>query len=117
MSPDDCAEEGAPGLDAELAARTAALLTVLAHPARLTVVCMLDTEGPMTAGALQERVGIEASALSHHLRPMREARLVRVVRDGRHRIYALDDHHVAHIVRDALRHVAEVSPAEPGAVD
>jgi ArsR family transcriptional regulator len=61
----------------------------------------------LTAGELQERLGVEASALSHHLRLLREARLVKAEARGRHRVYELDDPHVAHIVEDALRHVAE----------
>ena len=96
-------------------AHAAALLGVMSHPARLQVLHALHTEGPMTAGALQSRVGLEASALSHQLRILREARLVRVVPDGRHRIYALDDPHVARLVDDALAHTAEraVSPRAP----
>ncbi|MBX2798817.1 MAG: metalloregulator ArsR/SmtB family transcription factor [Myxococcales bacterium] len=106
MSP-ECADEPEGTPAPELLERTAQWLAVLAHPVRLAVLCALDASGPLTAGALQEQLGIEASALSHHLRPMRRARLVRVRPEGRHRIYALDDHHVAHIVRDAMRHVSE----------
>jgi DNA-binding transcriptional ArsR family regulator len=87
--------------------RAATLLGVMAHPARLHVLHALHVEGPMTAGALQSRVGLEASALSHQLRVLRDARLVRVVPDGRHRIYALDDPHVVRLVHDALAHTAE----------
>jgi DNA-binding transcriptional ArsR family regulator len=88
--------------------RTASLLQVVAHPVRLLVLCVLEREGALSAGDLQDRVGIEASALSHHLRLLRDARLVRVQPQGRHRIYTLDDPHVAAIVRDAIDHVGEV---------
>jgi len=94
-------------LEADEIARAAALLGVMSHPARLQVLHALHIEGPMTAGALQSRVGLEASALSHQLRVLRDARLVRVVADGRHRIYALDDPHVVRLVDDALAHTAE----------
>jgi DNA-binding transcriptional ArsR family regulator len=87
--------------------RAAALLGVMSHPARLHVLHALHAEGPMTAGALQSRVGLEASSLSHQLRVLRDARLVRVVPNGRHRIYALDDPHVVRLVHDALAHTAE----------
>lgn len=96
-----------PAPDPILLERTAAWLQVVAHPARVHVLWALAREGPLTAGELQERVGIEASALSHHLRLMREARLVQSEPRGRHRVYRLDDPHVAHIVNDALKHVAE----------
>lgn len=94
--------------DPQVLERTAALLQLVAHPARLLVLCALEREGELSAGDLQERIGIEASALSHHLRLLRDARLVRVQPRGRHRIYALDDRHVAAIVRDAIDHVGEV---------
>lgn len=93
--------------DPALVAQTAALFAVIGNPSRLAVLCALDSAGSLSAGALSERLNLEASALSHHLRQLREARLVRVERRGRSRIYRLDDDHVAHIVRDALRHVAE----------
>lgn len=100
-----------PAPDPELLEKTAALLQVVAHPVRVHVLYALAREGPLTAGELQERVQVEASALSHHLRLMRDARLVRAEPRGRHRVYRLDDPHVAHIVEDALRHVGEA--AEP----
>ncbi len=87
----------------------ARLLSVVAHPARLAVLCALDRQGPLSAGALADQVGIEASSLSHQLRLLREAHLVRVEQQGRRRIYALDDHHVSHIVADTLKHVSEAS--------
>jgi DNA-binding transcriptional ArsR family regulator len=100
----------AAALPAEVIARAASLLAVMSHPARLQVLHALHTEGPMAAGALQTLVGLEASALSHQLRVLRDARLVRVVPSGRHRIYALDDPHVVRLVDDALAHGAELTP-------
>ncbi|MEQ1569351.1 MAG: metalloregulator ArsR/SmtB family transcription factor [Myxococcota bacterium] len=87
--------------------QTAALLQVIGHPARVAVLWALTRCGALTAGELQERVGVEASALSHHLRLLRDAHLVRSEPRGRHRVYQLDDDHVAHIVTDALHHVEE----------
>ncbi|MEQ1505241.1 MAG: metalloregulator ArsR/SmtB family transcription factor [Myxococcota bacterium] len=101
-----------PAPSAALLQRAAALLQVVGHPARVHVLLALAREGALTAGQLSERVRIEASALSHHLRLLRDARLVRSAPRGRHRVYALDDPHVAHIVEDAVRHVAEDPQAE-----
>jgi DNA-binding transcriptional ArsR family regulator len=77
----------------------------MGHPARLRVLLALHREGPLSAGELQLRAGLAASALSHPLRTRRAAPLVRFVPRGRHRIYALDDPHVARLVEDALAHV------------
>jgi len=50
--------------------------------------------------------------MSHHLRVLRDARLVRTERRGKHVIYRLHDHHVAHIVEDAISHVIEADDRE-----
>lgn len=87
--------------------RAAALLGVLAHPGRLAVLLHLRRHGACAAGDLGRAVGLEASALSHQLRLLREVDLVRAEKQGRHVIYNIADQHVAHIVHDALAHVNE----------
>ena len=86
----------------------AALLGVLSHPARMHVVALLADHSPRTVGELRRLTGMESTALSHQLRILRTANLVTSEKQGRFRIYRLSDHHVAHIVRDAIAHVEEV---------
>ena len=45
------------------------------------------------------------SAVSHQLRTLRDWRLVRWRREGRHIFYTLDDEHVADLCRQGLEHV------------
>lgn len=97
----------APSPSPETLERAAALFQVIGHPVRVHVLHALAREGALTAGDLQARIGVEASALSHHLRLLRDARLVKAEPRGRHRLYRLQDPHVAHIVGDALIHAAE----------
>lgn len=47
------------------------------------------------------------SAVSHQLRLLRAARLVRVRRSGRQAFYSLDDHHVVGLLYDTRKHVEE----------
>ncbi|MGI6253597.1 MAG: ArsR/SmtB family transcription factor [Aminivibrio sp.] len=49
-------------------------------------------------------------AISHQLRVLRQARLVRVTRKGRSSIYALDDEHVRAIFDQGFRHVRHTMP-------
>ncbi len=49
-------------------------------------------------------------AISHQLRVLRQARLVRVTRKGRSSIYALDDEHVRAIFDQGFRHVRHITP-------
>lgn len=92
--------------DAKLLTQAAALLRAVSHEARLLVLLSLR-DGPQPAGKLQELAGMEQSAMSHQLRVLREARLVRTERQGKQVLYSLHDHHVVHILEDALTHVAE----------
>jgi DNA-binding transcriptional ArsR family regulator len=88
-------------------AATAALLATLGHPGRLSVVVALHNHGALSVSALSELVGLEQSAMSHQLRVLRDARLVEADRNGKQMLYRLHDHHIAHIVVDALSHVRE----------
>lgn len=51
-------------------------------------------------------LGMSVQAVSHHLRLLRALRLVRARRDGKLVFYALDDAHVAGIIRQGLEHLA-----------
>ncbi|MGP0032948.1 MAG: ArsR/SmtB family transcription factor [Acidimicrobiales bacterium] len=82
------------------------LLRVLAAPARLAIVVEL-AERPSYVHELVERLGMSQPLVSQHLRVLRGARLVSVERHGREAVYSLIDHHVAHIVADAVNHAKE----------
>lgn len=84
------------------------LLACMAHPVRLAVLVRLHRQGPAHVGALASELDVEQSALSHHLRQLRQARLVVGERDGRRVRYALHDAHVGCIVEDTLQHAAEL---------
>lgn len=90
--------------------RAVDLLACMAHPVRLAVLARLHREGPAHVGALCEELEAEQSALSHHLRHLRDARLVVGEREGRRVCYRLHDAHVGCIVEDTLQHAAELDP-------
>jgi ArsR family transcriptional regulator, zinc-responsive transcriptional repressor len=82
------------------------LLKVLSAPARLAIVSEL-AEQPRFVHELVELLGVSQPLVSQHLRVLRGARLVGVERRGREAAYSLVDHHVAHIVADAIQHSKE----------
>lgn len=88
------------------------LLATMAHPVRLAVLSWLHRRGPAAVSDLGESLGVEQSALSHHLRQLRDRRLVAAERDGKRVIYRLDDDHVGRIVEDAIRHAGERDEGE-----
>jgi DNA-binding transcriptional ArsR family regulator len=65
------------------------------------------THGERCVCDLATLVGMTESAVSHQLRLLRAARLVRVRRSGRLAYYSLDDHHVAGLLHDTRKHVEE----------
>jgi DNA-binding transcriptional ArsR family regulator len=88
----------------------AEIFKVLSDPTRVRILDGLS-HGERCVCDLASMVGISESAMSHQLRLLRTARLVRVRREGRQAFYALDDHHVIGLLRDARKHVEEAVPA------
>ncbi len=90
------------------------LFKALASPIRLAVVVELGA-GPRCVHELGDALaaaGREVSQplLSQHLKVLRTAGLVNTTRRANEIAYGLVDHHVAHIVGDAIRHSTEDQP-------
>lgn len=62
---------------------------------------------PRTVGELTEEIGVSQSLVSHHLRLLRAARLLRQNRSGRNVLYDLPDCHVATMLTNMIEHVTE----------
>lgn len=91
-------------MDEHTAAQVAELFRAFSDPRRVRLIAAL-AEGELNVGALAEIVGVSESAVSHHLRGLRQMRLVRARKDGRQVFYELDDDHVAALFRQGLDHV------------
>jgi DNA-binding transcriptional ArsR family regulator len=90
-------------------AKALRLFQAIAHADRLDVLLALSA-APRCVSELADVCQASPSAMSHQLRRLREAGLVRTSRRGRHVEYALADRHVAKIVGDAVAHAAESPP-------
>jgi DNA-binding transcriptional ArsR family regulator len=64
-------------------------LVALADPQRRRIVEMLS-EGELSSGEIADRFAISASAVSQHLKVLKDAQLVRVRVEAQRRIYELD---------------------------
>jgi DNA-binding transcriptional ArsR family regulator len=84
----------------------AAVFKLLGDPTRVRMLDAL-THGERCVCDLAALVGLSESAVSHQLRLLRAARLVRVRRAGRQAFYSLDDHHVIGVLHDVRKHVEE----------
>ena len=91
-------------LDEPVAAQVAALFRALSDTSRIRIIAAL-ADGEMNVNTLAEIVGISESAISHHMRHLRQMRLVRGRKDGRYVFYSLDDDHINDLFRCGLEHV------------
>jgi DNA-binding transcriptional ArsR family regulator len=62
----------------------------LAAPTRREIVEILASTGKLSASDIYQRFDASPSAISQHLKILRESKLVRVERQGQLRIYQLD---------------------------
>ena len=79
---------------------------VFGDSTRIKIICALF-EAEMCVCDLAALLGITQSAISHQLRTLKAARLVRYRRDGKVIYYSLDDEHIKHIFDEGLRHITE----------
>ncbi len=79
---------------------------LLANETRLRIVGALARR-ELCVGDLAAAVDSSPSAVSHHLRQLRQMELVRYRKDGRMAYYRLDDDHVSELFRLGLEHVRE----------
>jgi len=82
------------------------LFRLLGDPTRLRIVLACVQE-PVAVGAIAEGLGLSASLVSHHLRLLRAARVVRADRQGKQVFYMAADSHISDMLSDMLEHVAE----------
>lgn len=95
-----------PILSDDHAVALADLFRLLGDPTRLKiVVSCLRT--PLAVSDIADRLELSVSLVSHHLRLLKGARLVRAERQGKQVYYEADDAHVRRMVEDMVSHVAE----------
>lgn len=91
-------------LTEQQAAHLAELFSAMSDTSRVQIIAAL-LNGPMNVQSLAEVAGISESGVSHHLRGLRQMRLVRTRKEGRWVYYSLDDEHVVDLFRLGVEHV------------
>ena len=82
------------------------IFRVLGDPTRVRILDVLS-RSEVCVQDLAGKLQLSESAVSHQLRLLRSARIVRARRSGRNVFYALDDHHVLALFEQGLRHAQE----------
>jgi DNA-binding transcriptional ArsR family regulator len=85
------------------------LLRALAAPVRIAIVLQLR-ESQRCVHELVDALGVPQPLVSQHLKILKAASVVTGERSGREVLYRLADHHLAHIVMDAVAHAGEGVP-------
>ncbi len=84
---------------------------LLGDPSRLRIVlCCL--ERPIAVSDIAQRLDLSVSLVSHHLRLLRAARLLKGVRQSRQIFYEVADEHISHMLQDMASHITEDHPAD-----
>ena len=102
---------GAPGAlpSREVLDTAGDILRALAAPVRIAIVLQLR-ESQRCVHELVDALGVPQPLVSQHLRILKAAGVVAGERSGREVLYRLVDHHLAHIVADAVTHAEEDTP-------
>lgn len=102
-SPDDMREDMP---DEELLYDLADLFKVFGDTTRIKILYGLMGR-ELSVGEIAELIGATQSAVSHQLRTLKQARLVKFRREGKSVIYALSDDHVFTMLAQGMTHICE----------
>ncbi len=84
----------------------AEMLDIMGDPTRAGILCAL-AGGELCVADIAGMLDMTSSAISHQLRILKQARMVRGRREGKSIIYSLSDEHIEIIFRMALEHISE----------
>ena len=84
----------------------AELFKVFGDSTRIKILYVLF-ESEMCVCDIAQLLGISQSAVSHHLRVLKQSKLVKFRKDGKSVIYSLTDDHVRTIIDQGLEHICE----------
>lgn len=82
------------------------LFKVLSDPTRIRILWAIGDK-EVCVCCISELLGMSVSAVSHQLKTLRQAHLVKARREGRNIYYSLEDHHVQVLLDITLEHMRE----------
>lgn len=79
---------------------------IMGDSTRLQLLMILEY-GELCVSDLAYLLNMSISAVSHQLKSLRNAKLVKIRRDGKNIYYSLDDDHIKSILEVSLKHILE----------
>ena len=92
-------------LDEHSAAHVAELFRSFSDTSRVRIMSAL-LGGEKNVNTLAELISVSESAVSHHMRGLRQMRLVVARRDGREVFYSIEDQHIVTLLKQGIAHVS-----------
>jgi ArsR family transcriptional regulator len=93
-----------PILNEHVAAHVAELFRAFSDTSRVRILSAL-MNAEMNITGLSAVVGISESAISHHMRGLRQMHMVQSRRDGKEVYYRIDDEHIIALFQQGVKHV------------
>ena len=93
-------------LDEHTAARVAEIFRTFSDTSRVRILSVI-VQKEVNISTLAKIVGITESAISHHMRGLRQMRIVQARRDGKEVYYSVDDPHIIALFQQGVKHVVE----------
>lgn len=93
-------------LDEHTAAHVAELFRAFSDTSRVRILSVL-VGGKMNVSALAKAVGISESAVSHHMRGLRQMRLVSSRKEGKEVYYGVEDEHIIRLFQQGVKHIQD----------
>jgi DNA-binding transcriptional ArsR family regulator len=82
------------------------LFHLLGDPTRLRIVLACLAQ-PIAVGDIAAALALSSSLVSHHLRLLRAARIVKAERQGKQVFYTAADAHISSLLSNMFEHIAE----------
>ena len=92
--------------DEEILYEIAELYKIFGDSTRIKILCVLF-EAEMCVNDIAQLLNISTSAISHQLRILKQAQLVKFRREGKTIFYSLSDDHVRTILNQGMEHICE----------
>ena len=93
-------------LDEHTAVHVAELFRAFSDTSRVRILSAI-IEQELNTSAIAESLDLTESAVSHHLRGLRQMRIVQARRDGKGVYYSVIDPHVIALFQQGVNHVKE----------
>ena len=93
-------------LDEHTAAHVAELFRAFSDTSSVRILSVI-VEQELNISSLSKLVGVTESAVSHHMRGLRQMRMVTSRREGKEVFYQVVDPHIIALFQQGLRHVQE----------